>query len=92
MQALLNNQYFRSDTVAINGVCPIGNHAWVGSVVNNQLYQTCLTSAGPFKDLGIKGYVPDENEVYPRIYDSSALSNSDLLRVQDHIKRLRKNK
>ena len=63
MQALLNNQYFRSDTVAINGVCPLGNHVWVGSVVNNQLYQTCLTMAGPFKDLSIKGYVPDENEV-----------------------------
>ncbi len=29
MQALLNNQYCKSDTVAINGVCPLGNHVWV---------------------------------------------------------------
>ena len=92
MQALLNNQYLRSDTVAINGICPLGNNVWVGSVINDRLYQTCLTMAGPFKDLSIKGYVPDDSEVYPRLYDSSSLSNSDLLRVQDHIKRLRKYK
>ena len=90
MQALLNNQYFRSDTVKISGVCPIGNHAWVGSVVNNQLYQTCLTSAGPFKDLGTEGYVPDISEVYPRIYGTSSLSNQELMQIQSHIKRLRK--
>lgn len=90
MQALLNNQYFRSDTVAINGVCPLGNHAWVGSVVNNQLYQTCLTMAGPFKDLGTKGYVPDVSEVYPKIYGTSSLSNQELMQIQSHIKRLRK--
>ena len=90
MQALLNNQYFKSDTVAINGVCPLGNHAWVGSVVNNQLYQTCLTMAGPFKDLGIKGYVPDVSEVYPKIYGTSSLSNQELMQIQSHIKRLRK--
>ena len=90
MQALLNNQYFKSDTVAINGVCPLGNHVWVGSVVNNQLYQTCLTMAGPFKDLGIKGYVPDVSEVYPKIYGTSSLSNQELMQIQSHIKRLRK--
>ena len=90
MQTLLNNQYIRSDTVAINGVCPLGNHVWVGSVINDRLYQTCLTQAGPFKNLAIKGYVPDDSEVYPRLYASSSLSNSELLRIQDHIKRLRK--
>ena len=91
MQALLNNQYLRSDTVAINGVCPLGNHVWVGTVINNRLYQTCLTMAGPFKDLSIKGYVSDDSEVYPKLYEKSSLSNSELLQVQNHIKRLRKN-
>ena len=71
-------------------MCPLGNHVWVGSVVNNQLYQTCLTMAGPFKDLSIKGYVPDENEVYPRIYGTSSLCNQELMQIQSHIKRLRK--
>lgn len=90
MQALLNNQYFRSDTVTINGVCPLGNHVWVGSVIDDKIYQTCLTMAGPFKDLQMTGYVPDDSEIYPRLYESSALSNSELLQVQSHIKRLRK--
>ena len=46
--------------------------------------------AGPFKDLSIKGYVPDENEVYPRIYGTSSLCNQELMQIQSHIKRLRK--
>lgn len=90
MQALLNNQYIRSDTVAINGECPLGNHVWVGSVVDNRLYQTCVTQAGPFKDLDTKGYVPDVSEVYPRIYETSSLSNQELMQVQSHIRRLRR--
>lgn len=90
MQSLLNNQYLRSDTVAINGVCPLGNHVWVGSVINDRLYQTCLTMAGPFKDLNTKGYIPDESENYPKLYDSSILTNASLMQVQSHIKSLRK--
>lgn len=90
MQALLNNQYFISDTVAINGTCPLGNHVWVGSVIDDKLYQTCLTMAGPFKDLQTKGYVPDDSEIYPKLYESSTLSNNELLQIQSHIKRLRK--
>lgn len=90
MQALLNNQYLKSDTIAINGVCPLGNHVWVGSVVDNKLYQTCLTMAGPFKDLDSKGYVPDGSEVYPRIYGTSSLSNQELMQIQSRIKKIRK--
>ncbi len=33
--------------------------------------------AGPFKDLGTKGYVPDVSEVYPKIYGTSSLSNQE---------------
>lgn len=90
MQALINNPYFRSDAVTIDGTCPLGNHAWVGTVINNHLYQTCLTMAGPFKDLEARGYVPDSNQIYPRLYESSSLSTTELLQIQSHIKRLKK--
>ena len=54
-------------------------------------YEIIFTSsATESNNLAIKGYVPDDSEVYPRLYASSSLSNSELLRIQDHIKRLRK--
>ncbi len=90
MQTLLNNQYLRSNTTTINGTCPIGNHVWVGTVIDNKLFQTCLTKAGPFKDLQARNYVVDDNETYPKLYVSSSLNNEELLQIQSHIKRLRK--
>ena len=87
---LLNNQYLRSNTTTINGTCPMGNHVWVGTVIDNKLFQTCLTMAGPFKDLQARNYVVDDNETYPKLYVSSSLNNEELSQIQSHIKRLRK--
>ena len=89
-QALLNNPYLRSDTKVINGKCPLGEHVWIGSVINDRLYQTCLTMTGPFKDLERKGYIPNDTEIYPKIYETATLSNEDLFIIQSHIKRLKR--
>lgn len=90
MQVLLNNQYMKCDTTTINGSHPLGSHAWSGTVVDDKLYQTCLTMSNPLKQLEKMGYIPDDDQIYPHIYQYSSLSNKELMDVQKHIKRLRK--
>lgn len=89
-QALLNNPYMKSDTVTISGSCPLGRHVWAGTVINDKLYQTCLTMSRLFKNLNQSGYVPDSTEFYPQIYPSASLNDADINLIREHIKRLNK--
>lgn len=90
MQVLLNNPYLKCDTTTISGMHPLGSHAWSGTIVDGKLYQTCLTMSNLLKPLDRMGYIPDDDQVYPHIYQSSSLNERELKEVQEHIKLLRK--
>lgn len=90
MCVLLNNYFMGVDAVTINGTCKLGNHAWVGTVINGKLYEICLTMAGAFKNLQQKGYEANQNEIYPLIYPLEDLNDVELSRIKMHIKSLEK--
>ena len=90
MQALINNEYFRSDTKTIGGNIPLGKHTWVGTVINDELYQTCLTTGSLLQDLSKRGFIPDNDELYPRIYHKNGVTKEDIALIKQHINTLRK--
>ncbi len=89
-QVLLNNPYIKSDTVVINGECSLGSHTWAGTVIDDKLYQTCLTMGGVFKDLEKMRYIPDNKEIYPQIYPTATLNDYEINKIQAHVRSLKK--
>ena len=92
MSALLSNKYANIDTIPLLGTHPLGRHEWLGIVIDNLLFECCTTLSGPFKDLRSKGYVVDESEVYPKIYNSAYLKDEDIDKIKSNISVLRKKK
>ena len=45
---------------------------------------------GPFKDLSKYGYVPNEEEAYPKLYERSYLTENQINEVRNHVKQLKK--
>lgn len=86
MTTLLNNEYMLVDATTIYGMCEYGYHAWVGMVSNGKLYQCCPTLNGPFLRLSEYGYIPDEFNIYPRIYEEDSLSKGQIEKIKHKVK------
>jgi len=86
---LLNNYFMKMDTVTLSGKCNLGNHAWVGAVIDDKLFECCPTMKGPFKDLSKCGYIVDSNQIYPKIYERSYLTEQQINEVRNHVKNLK---
>ena len=68
MRVLLNNPYIKSDTTTIKGMTPDGYQEWVGTVIDDKLFQSCPAKKEFFTNLDAKGYDFDYHEQYPLIY------------------------
>lgn len=90
MVALLNNSYMNVPSFTISGDHPMGGHEWVGSIVDGNLIETCVTLNGPFKDLRGLGYKYDKTEIYPRVYNQAYLLDSDISTVAHKLELARK--
>lgn len=90
ISVLLNNHFMKIDAIKIGGKCSLGNHAWVGAVIDDKLFECCPTMKGPFRDLSKSGYVINDEEIYPKIYRRSYLTNEQINQVRNHVKRLKK--
>ena len=53
----------KMDTVTLSGKCNLGNHSWVGAVIDDKLFECCPTMKGPFKDLSKCGYIVDSSQM-----------------------------
>lgn len=90
ISVLLNNHFMKMDATTIGGKCNLGNHAWVGAVIDNKLFECCPTMKGPFRDLTRNGYIPNDEEIYSKIYRRSYLTDGQINQVRNHIKQLKK--
>lgn len=90
ISVLLNNQFIEMDTIKIGGKCSMGHHAWVGAVIDNKLFECCPTIKGPFRDLSRNGYIINEEEIYPKIYRRSYLTDNQINQVRNHVNQLKK--
>lgn len=86
MTTLLNNQYMLIDAVTIYGMCDYGYHAWVGMVSDNKLYLCCPTINGPFLKLSDYGYIPDNFNIYPKIYEEDNLSKGQIEKIKHKVR------
>lgn len=93
ISVLLNNHFMKMDATTVGGKCNLGIHAfhsWVGAVIDNKLFECCPTMKGPFRDLSRNGYIPNDEEIYPKIYRRSYLTDEQINQVRNHVKQLKK--
>lgn len=90
ISVLLNNYFMEMNAITIGGKCNLGNHAWVGVVIDDRLFECCPTMKGPFRNLSKFGYIPDDEEIYQRIYRRCYLTEEQIKKVLNHVKRLKK--
>ena len=90
MRVLLNNKLLKMDAVTLEGHCPRGEHAWVGLLINDNLFECCPTMLGPFKNLANAGYIINDYDVYSKVYRRNYLSEQEINKVRNHVKRLKK--
>lgn len=86
-RVLLNNWDMQVDAVTLGGMSPFGPHCWLGTVIDGKLYYNCTTQGGLFNETR---FIPDNTEYYPQIYQTSSLSNEDKLKIERHIRTLRR--
>lgn len=88
MRVLLNNWDIELDATTINGHTLQGeSHAWVGINIHGKLYYCCLTKGGLMQPMS---YLPNTDELYPKVYPTSSLNMAQLARVEKHIKSLKR--
>ncbi len=83
IRTLLNNPDFRVDATTINGVCPLGPHAWVGIVIDDKLFGCCPTMLGPFANL--QNYIPNEGDIYSKIYKRYHLDREEIEKIKKKV-------
>lgn len=86
-RVLLNNWDMQVDAVTLSGMSTMGPHCWVGTVIDGKLYCHCTTQAKLFS---ATRFIPDDTEYYPQIYLTSSLSNDDKLKIERHVKALKR--
>lgn len=90
-RSMLFNPYLDVNCQLISGSIPTGeSHMWTGVVVNDELYQVCLTMQGMFGNVDRAGYKPYSNEIYPTIYPHAFLTIEDKSRIERHVRSLKK--
>ena len=90
ISVLLNNHFIKMDATTIGGKCNLGNHAWVGAVIDDKLFECCPTMKGPFRDLSRSGYIINDEEIYSKIYRRSYLTDEQINQVRNHVRQLKK--
>ena len=86
-RVLLNNWDMQVDAVTLSGKSPLGPHCWLGTVIDGKLYYHCTTQRKLFD---APRFIPDNTEYYPQIYLTSSLSSEDKLKIERHIKTLKR--
>lgn len=84
---LLNNWDMQVDAVTLSGKSPSGPHCWLGTVIDGKLYYHCTTQ---WKLFDAPRFIPNNTEYYPQIYLTSSLSSEDKLKIERHIRTLKK--
>ena len=87
---LTNNWDMKIDAITLGGMSAFGPHCWLGTVIDDKLYYCCTTQHLLFDDAVRRGFVPDNSEYYPKIYEVSSLSTEDKRKIEGHIKSLKK--
>ena len=91
---LLNNPFTKINATTIYGEINQTKTSWVGTVVNNRLYDCNLDMQYPFIDLNQQGYNTTISEIpsqiYPYIYEPDYLSIKDIKKIDSNIKKLKK--
>lgn len=83
ISVLLNNPNICVDASVINGMSPLGYHAWVGVNIDDKLYECCPTIKGVFANLDT--YIPDKDDIYTRLYERSYLNNEEIEKIKRKI-------
>ena len=78
------------DAITLGGMSALGPHCWLGTVIDDKLYYCCTTQHLLFDDAARRGFVPDNSEYYPKIYEVSSLSAEDKRKIEGHINSLKK--
>lgn len=86
-RVLLNNWDMQVDAVTLSGKSPLGPHCWLGTVIDGKLYYHCTTQ---WKLFDAPRFIPDNTEYYPQIYLTSSLSSEDKLKIERHIRTLKR--
>lgn len=87
---LTNNWDMKIDAITLCGMSALGPHCWLGTVIDDKLYYCCTTQHLLFDDAVRRGFVPDNSEYYPKIYEVSSLSAEDKRKIEGHIKSLKR--
>lgn len=90
MKVLLNNYFMKMDATELVGENSHGPHSWVGIVINDRLFECCAISLKPFENYRQQKFVLSKNNVYPKIYPISYLSDSQINQLHNHVKSLKK--
>ena len=86
-RVLLNNWDMQVDAVTLSGSSPSGPHCWLGTVIDGKLYYHCTTQ---WKLFDAPRFIPNNTEYYPQIYLTSSLSSEDKLKIERHIRTLKR--
>lgn len=86
-RVLLNNWDMQVDAVTLSGKSPLGPHCWLGTVIDGKLYYHCTTQ---WKLFDAPRFIPNNTEYYPQIYLTSSLSSEDKLKIERHIRTLKR--
>lgn len=78
MSILLNHSVLKMDSYVLDGVYKDTLHAWVGIVIDNKLYQCCITMRKPLLSLDMLGYKIDPVYKIKDVYSFGYLTMSDV--------------
>lgn len=90
-KSMLSNPYLDVNCQLISGRTRTGeSHMWTGVIVDDKLYQVCLTMQGMFGNVDRAGYKPFLGEIYSEVYPHAFLTLEDKSRIERHVRSLRK--
>lgn len=102
LRVLLNNYFMGLDSTTISGTLRTIRrwpnrdkeelHEWGGTVIEGKLYQYCTTTGKFLITLNTEDrkYIPDINEIYPKVYPIGTKDDKEVERIKTHVKCLRR--
>jgi hypothetical protein len=94
MTILLNNPYMKIKATTIYGNNSQGKYAWVGIIINDKLYECCLSKIGPFNNLEDLGYKIDwqvsNQQTDFSNYERTSLPKEEIKSIEKKVKLLRR--